>query len=133
MLNPTELINPRCQQTGTTPVLRTTHHLFLDLPKLTEELQAYIDETSDLGGWSSNCLAVSPALLLKDLAPPLLLTHTFETWIPKEWLVHHWPGGELLILTHSPSLNYRQIAILSCFTVEHRPFIVCQSQLQHPS
>lgn len=73
MLNPTELINPRCQQTGTTPVLRTTHHLFLDLPKLTEELQAYIDETSDLGGWSSNCLAVSPALLHKDPAPPLLL------------------------------------------------------------
>jgi hypothetical protein len=60
MLNPTELINPRCQQTGTTPVLKTTHHLFLDLPKLTEELQAYIDETSDLGGWSSNCLSVSP-------------------------------------------------------------------------
>jgi len=63
MLNPTELINPRCQQTGTTPVLRTTKHLFLDLPKLTDELQAYINTTSDLGGWSSNCLAVShPAL-----------------------------------------------------------------------
>ena len=60
MLNPTELINPRCKITGTTPVLRKTKHLFLDLPKLTPELQAYINTTSQLGGWSANCVAVSP-------------------------------------------------------------------------
>ena len=59
MLNPTELINPRCKITGTTPVLRRTKHLFLDLPKLTHELQAYINTTSQLGGWSANCVAVS--------------------------------------------------------------------------
>ena len=59
MLNPTELINPRCKITGTTPVLRRTKHLFLDLPKLTPELQAYINTTSQLGGWSANCVAVS--------------------------------------------------------------------------
>lgn len=58
MLNPTELINPRCKITGTTPVLRKTKHLFLDLPKLTPELQAYITKTSELGGWSANCVAV---------------------------------------------------------------------------
>ncbi len=58
MLNPTELIDPRCKVTGTKPILKPTKHLFLDLPKLTADLQAYIDHTSDLGGWSSNCLAV---------------------------------------------------------------------------
>ena len=59
MLNPVELIKPRCKITGTTPVLRKTKHLFLDLPKLTAQLQEYVDETSELGGWSANCIAVS--------------------------------------------------------------------------
>lgn len=58
LLNPTELVAPRCSLTGTTPLLRSTRHIFLDLPKLTEKLQAYIDKTSELGGWSSNCVQV---------------------------------------------------------------------------
>ena len=59
------LINPKYDEnqvsvvlkfvkSGTTPVLRTTKHYFLDLPLLSPELQAYIDRTSTLGGWSSN-------------------------------------------------------------------------------
>ena len=39
LLNPTELINPRCKITGTKPVLRSTRHIFLDLPKLSPALQ----------------------------------------------------------------------------------------------
>lgn len=62
MLNPTELLRPRCKVTGTTPVLRNTKHLFLDLPRLTPELQTYITRTSELGGWSANCVAVSRVL-----------------------------------------------------------------------
>ncbi|MEW5315595.1 MAG: hypothetical protein WDW38_007012 [Sanguina aurantia] len=49
LLNPTELINPRCKVTGTKPVLRPTRHIFLDLPKLTPELQSYITTTSEMG------------------------------------------------------------------------------------
>jgi methionyl-tRNA synthetase len=45
-MNPTELINPKCKLTGTTPVVRSTKHLFLDLPKLSNDLQAYIDASS---------------------------------------------------------------------------------------
>lgn len=59
LLNPTELINPRCKITGTTPVPRTTRHLFLDLPQLTPALQNYIDTASSKGGWSANCLQVT--------------------------------------------------------------------------
>ena len=54
-----ELINPKCQLTGTTPVLRPTRHLYLDLPALTPELQAYITRSSHAGGWSSNCVQVT--------------------------------------------------------------------------
>ena len=56
-----ELINPKCQLTGTTPVLRKTRHLYLDLPALTPELQAYITRSSHAGGWSSNCVQVTVA------------------------------------------------------------------------
>ena len=68
LLNPTDLINPKCKLTGTTPVLRTTKHIFLDLPKLSPQLQAYITEASNKGGWSNNCVQV--------WVMPLLLFHT---------------------------------------------------------
>jgi len=58
LMNPTELINPRCKITGTKPVVRSTRHVFLDLPKLTGALQQYVDSTSQDGGWSANCLQV---------------------------------------------------------------------------
>eukprot|EP00798_Chlamydomonas_sp_ICE-L_P027669 gene27669-7310_t len=61
LLNPTELINPKCKLTGTTPVKRTTRHVFLNLPKLTPKLQEYITNTSQQGGWSSNCVQVTNA------------------------------------------------------------------------
>ena len=48
LMNPTELINPKCKITGTTPVIRSTKHLFLDLPKLNDQLQEYITDTSQL-------------------------------------------------------------------------------------
>jgi methionyl-tRNA synthetase len=60
-MNPTDLLNPRCKLTGTKPVIRSTKHLFLDLPKLSDKLQSYIDTTSQLGGWSANCVQVNQA------------------------------------------------------------------------
>ncbi|KAK9825825.1 hypothetical protein WJX81_000084 [Elliptochloris bilobata] len=61
LLECTALINPRCKLTGTTPVLRATTHLFLDLPALSPQLQAYIDRSSRSGGWSSNCVQTTAA------------------------------------------------------------------------
>jgi methionyl-tRNA synthetase len=48
---------------GSKPVLKSTRHVFLDLPKLSEDLQAYIDRSSKEGGWSSNCMHVTKAWL----------------------------------------------------------------------
>jgi hypothetical protein len=56
LLEPTALLQPRCKLTGTTPVLRATTHLYLDLPALSPQLQAYIDRSSRAGGWTSNCV-----------------------------------------------------------------------------
>ena len=64
LLNPTELIHPKCALTGTTPVVRQTRHMFLDLPQLQPKLQEYITRTSQAGGWSSNCVQVGTCCLL---------------------------------------------------------------------
>jgi methionyl-tRNA synthetase len=46
LLNPTELLNPKCMLTGTKPVLRSTRHVYIDLPKLSGELAKYVETTS---------------------------------------------------------------------------------------
>ena len=61
LLNPTELLAPRCKLTGTTPVVRASTHVFLDLPSLTPDLAAYHAAAASSGGWSSNCVQTTAA------------------------------------------------------------------------
>jgi len=85
LLNPTELINPKCKLTGTTPVVKQTRHIFLDLPKLTPQLQAYIDNTSKTGGWSSNCVTLTNAWMSGGLKPRCITRDLkWGTPVPKE-------------------------------------------------
>eukprot|EP00775_Hariotina_reticulata_P006776 gene6776-6993_t len=81
LMNPTDLINPRCKLTGTTPVIRSTRHLFLDLPKLSGQLQQYIDTTSQLGGWSANCVQVTSAWM-RDGLKQRCITRDLKWGIP---------------------------------------------------
>lgn len=67
LLNPTELKAPKCALSGSTPVLKSTSHVFLNLPKLQERLTRYIEKSSSAGGWSSNCMAVTKAWLEQGL------------------------------------------------------------------
>jgi len=69
LLNPTELVAPRCKVTGTTPVVRSTRHAFLDLPALTPDLAAYHAAASAHGGWSANCVATTGAWMRDGLKP----------------------------------------------------------------
>jgi methionyl-tRNA synthetase len=90
-MNPTDLLNPRCKLTGTKPVIRSTKHLFLDLPKLSDKLQSYIDTTSQLGGWSANCVQVRCIFIRKVLfaPPPLQLSLSREPSSVFEAALHH--------------------------------------------
>jgi methionyl-tRNA synthetase len=47
VLEPLELINPRCIQCGTKPSIRKTKTAYFDLPKFTEELKKYVSEKKD--------------------------------------------------------------------------------------
>lgn len=59
MLNPSELINPRCSTCNNPPSPRETTHLFLDLPKLHDQLSAWVEDTSVRGAWTKNALAMT--------------------------------------------------------------------------
>ena len=59
MLDPTELLEPRCGICGDTPERRSTEHLFIDLPNLKGQLEAWIDEASARGRWSKNALQMT--------------------------------------------------------------------------
>ncbi|KAI5604345.1 hypothetical protein BDE02_01G282700 [Populus trichocarpa] len=69
LLNPTELINPRCKQCKNTPRIRDTNHLFLELPLLKDKLVHYIESTSVAGGWSQNAIQTTNAWLKEGLKP----------------------------------------------------------------
>ncbi len=64
-LDPTDLIDPRSRIDGTTPVFRTTRHLFLDLPAFKEQLTEWI---GDQEGWRQNVRRFS-LNFVKELKP----------------------------------------------------------------
>ncbi|BAM79987.1 methionine--tRNA ligase, cytoplasmic [Cyanidioschyzon merolae strain 10D] len=63
LLNPTELLDPRSALTGSVPVRRTSRHLFLDLPRLRDELEAWIERSAARGQWSENALTMTRSWL----------------------------------------------------------------------
>ena len=67
LLNPTELVNPRCKFTGTEPRFVPSQHLFIDLPKLTSRLEEYVREGESR--WSFNCNTITKAWLRDGLKP----------------------------------------------------------------
>ncbi|KAJ0702939.1 putative methionine--tRNA ligase [Helianthus annuus] len=67
LLNPTELINPRCKVCATSPRIRDTDHLFLELPLLEGKLREYISTMSVAGAWSQNAIHATNAWLKEGL------------------------------------------------------------------
>eukprot|EP01083_Nonionella_stella_P051122 135763_1 len=67
LLDPTELVRPRCKACSTTPVPRKTRHLFLRLTHLTERLEKWMKESSVKGEWSSNSTSTAFAWLKRGL------------------------------------------------------------------
>lgn len=81
LLEPTELIAPRCMVCGTTPVIRKTKHLYLDLPKILPMLEKWIDETSKTGFWAKNAIQVTKSWL-RDGLKERCITRDLKWGIP---------------------------------------------------
>jgi methionyl-tRNA synthetase len=61
LLDPTDLAEPRCSACGSTPALKTTRHLYIDLPSLRERLEVWIKEASVKGFWANNAVQMTQA------------------------------------------------------------------------
>jgi methionyl-tRNA synthetase len=59
LLDPTELINPHCSVCGTTPVIKETKHLYLNLPKVLPLLQSWMEKASVEGFWAKNAIQLT--------------------------------------------------------------------------
>ncbi|XP_061991378.1 probable methionine--tRNA ligase [Rosa rugosa] len=67
LLNPTELKDPKCKVCKSTPRIRDTNHLFLELPLLKDRLEEYINKMSVEGSWSQNAIHSTNAWLREGL------------------------------------------------------------------
>ena len=81
------MINPRCKVDNTTPIIKPTKHLYIDLPKLTETLDSFLKSSIEkgnallviryngngiIGTWSPNAITVTQAWLKEGLKPRAL-------------------------------------------------------------
>lgn len=61
LLDPIELKDPKCHTCGSTPEVHETKHLYIDLPNLSKNLDAWMAKTSVEGKWSDNAINITKA------------------------------------------------------------------------
>jgi methionyl-tRNA synthetase len=61
LLDPTDLKEPRCHACGSTPALKPTRHLYIDLPKIRDRLEVWIKAASEKGFWANNAVQMTAA------------------------------------------------------------------------
>lgn len=69
LLDPLELIKPRCKLDGATPVQRETKHVYLLLDKLQPAVEEWNRKSSKEGAWSSNGIHITESWLKEGLKP----------------------------------------------------------------
>ncbi len=85
LLNPTDLINPRCAICGAKPIVKRTKHWFFDLPKFSNQLKEYIEGNDQ---FPDNARSTSLAMI-NDGLKPRSLTRDNKWGIPAPF-----PGAE---------------------------------------
>ena len=61
LLEPTELKEPRCSTCSHTPVLKSTKHLYINLPAIQKEYAPWMKEASEKGMWAKNAVQMTQA------------------------------------------------------------------------
>ena len=81
LLEPTELVNPKCSTCGATPHLKATTHLYIDLPAIKPKLEPWIKSASDKGFWANNAIQMTQAWL-RDGLKARAITRDLKWGIP---------------------------------------------------
>jgi len=61
LLDPTQLVAPRCHTCGSTPEVRETKHLYIDLPSIAPKLEEWMEKASVEGKWAPNAIQMTKA------------------------------------------------------------------------
>ncbi|AET39788.1 methionine--tRNA ligase MES1 Ecym_4776 [Eremothecium cymbalariae DBVPG len=69
LLDPFELINPRCKLDNATPEPRNSDHVFLSLDKLEQDIVDWVAKASEEGAWSKNSKNITTSWLKEGLRP----------------------------------------------------------------
>ena len=59
LLDPSDLKEPRCSACGSSPAPQSTKHLYIDLPKIKDKLEAWIKIASEKGFWANNAIQMT--------------------------------------------------------------------------
>jgi methionyl-tRNA synthetase len=81
LLEPTELMDPRCGVCGTPPVVRATSHLYLDLPKALPLLEKWMAKASVEGYWANNAVQMTKSWI-RDGLKERCITRDLKWGIP---------------------------------------------------
>ena len=81
LLDPTDLESPRCGTCGSTPVIRETRHLYLDLPGIKPMLEEWINETKVSGFWANNAVRMTESWI-RDGLKERAITRDLKWGIP---------------------------------------------------
>ncbi|KAL3058358.1 hypothetical protein OYC64_010515 [Pagothenia borchgrevinki] len=69
LINAVELREPQCKVCKETPSIRSSKHLFLDLPKLEGQLEQWLDKSTSTGDWTANAKQITRSWLRDGLKP----------------------------------------------------------------
>ena len=89
LLDPSELIEPKCSVCHNTPIIKKTKHLYIDLPKALPLLQNWIDTASVEGFWAKNAIQTTKSWI-RDGLKERAITRDLK-WgipVPKEGYEH---------------------------------------------
>ncbi|KAG8369642.1 hypothetical protein BUALT_Bualt14G0034800 [Buddleja alternifolia] len=112
LLNPTELLEPKCKVCSNTPHIRDTNHLFLELPLLKDRLEEYISHMSVAGGWSQNAIHATNAWLREGLRQRCI-TRDLKWGVP---VPHEKFNDKVFYVWFDAPIGY--VSITSCHTPE---------------
>ncbi|XP_008812681.2 probable methionine--tRNA ligase [Phoenix dactylifera] len=112
LLNPTELKDPKCKVCRTTPRIRDTDHLFLELPLLRDKLEEYINNMSVAGAWSQNAIQATYAWLKEGLKPRCI-TRDLKWGVP---VPHEKYKDKVFYVWFDAPIGY--ISITACYTMD---------------
>jgi len=81
LLDPTDLIGPRCSTCGAEPHPKSTTHLYIDLPAIKPKLEPWMRAASEKGFWAKNAVQMTQAWL-RDGLKPRAITRDLKWGIP---------------------------------------------------